>query len=87
MALSKTITLKSNFQTDVEFSDAYIKVENVKISKTFADALIYIFKSKDGQFLKSENVAYDYDINGLNPIAQTYNRLKSLPEFANSVDC
>jgi hypothetical protein len=87
MALQKTVTLKTNFGTDVEFSNAYIRVDNVKIQKDFARAVVHTQKEKNGQVLEQKGYSFEYDLNGLNPIAQTYVYLKSLSDFANAVDC
>ena len=35
----------------------------------------------------SMEVTYPYDLEGPNPIKQAYLYLKSLPEFADAVDC
>jgi len=87
MALQKTVTLKTNFGTEVEFTNAYVRVDSVKVDKNFAQALVQTHKEKDGQVLEQKGYSFEYAINGLNPIAQTYNHLKTLPEFAGSVDC
>lgn len=87
MALQKTITLTTNFGTDVSFEKAYVRVENVKVQKNFARALVQTHKEKDGQVIAQEGFSFGYDLNGLNPIAQAYNHLKSLSEFQNAVDC
>lgn len=87
MALQKTVTLKTNFGTDAEFTNAYIRVDSVKVEKNFAQALVQTHKEKDGQVLEQKGYSFEYNLNGLNPIAQTYNHLKSLSEFDNTVDC
>lgn len=87
MALQKTVQLKTNLGTDATFSDAYIKVSSVKVEKNFARALVQTHKEKDGQVLEQKGYSFEYKLDGLNPIAQTYNHLKSLAEFAGAVDC
>ena len=87
MALQKTVTLKTNFGTDAEFTNAYVRVDSVKVEKNFAQALVQTHKEKDGQVLEQKGYSFGYDLNGLNPIAQTYVYLKSLSDFANAVDC
>lgn len=87
MALQKTVTLKTNFGTDAEFTNAYVRVDSVKVEKNFAQALVHTHKEKNGQVLQQKGYSFEYAINGLNPIAQTYIYLKTLPEFADAIDC
>lgn len=42
---------------------------------------------KDGKTLKIEGFRLETDLNGVNFFAQTYNHLKTLPEFSDAVDC
>jgi len=87
MALQKNITLKTNFGTDAEFINAYVRVDSVKVEKNFAQALVQTHKEKDGQVLEQKGYSFEYNLNGLNPIAQTYVHLKSLSEFSGATDC
>lgn len=64
--------------------DCYLKVETVSVSKQNA-TLNVSFKYSNGILFK--NHYFDYDINGENPIKQAYLHLKTLPEFADAVDC
>jgi len=85
MALSKTIKTESGITVE----NAYHRVREVKIQgtnylhfkvKSFAD------KSQGRPFSESEH-GCDYDLEGDNPLAQAYIYIKTLPEFANSIDC
>jgi hypothetical protein len=87
MALQKTITIKTNLNTDANFENAYIRVDSVKIEKGFGRALVQTHKEKDGQVLEQNGYSFEYKLEGLNPIAQAYNHLKSLTEFSGTVDC
>ena len=87
MALQKTVTLTTNFGTQATFENAYFRVDSVEVNKNFAQALVQTHKEKDGQVIEQKGYSYEYSLNGLNPIAQTYIYLKSLPEFAGAVDC
>jgi hypothetical protein len=87
MALQKTVTLKTNFGTDAEFTNAYVRVDSVKVEKNFAQALVHTHKEKNGQVLQQKGYSFEYNIDGLNPIAQTYIHLKSLSEFSGATDC
>lgn len=87
MALQKTVTLTTNLGTQATFDNAYVRVDSVKIEKGYGRALVHTQKEKDGQVLEQKGYSFGYDLNGLNPLAQAYNHLKTLPEFQGAVDC
>lgn len=87
MALTKTISLQNNFCRESTFENAYIKIVSISGSKKSLTAEIAIFESKDGMFLKSQNFSFVPELDGSNFIRQAYLHLKSLPEFADAVDC
>lgn len=83
MALSKTITT----QHGVEIKDAYHRVENLEIqykNRIRFQVKAYADQTKEPLQSKEFNAAYSLD--GANPIAQAYDHLKSLSEFAGAVD-
>jgi hypothetical protein len=96
MALKKNITIDGNvlFVTaagtidrgveQVELKDCYIKVEGVSASKEIASASVSL--TKDALSIAR---AYEFvpTMDGGNFIAQAYEHLKTLPEFADAVDC
>ena len=85
MALQKTVNTSYGFIAE----HAYHKIDNIRIfNKTSMTFNVKSLKSKD------EKNAFDvssfqcmYDIDGSNPIKQSYEYLKTLPEFAGAVDC
>jgi hypothetical protein len=87
MALQKTLTLTTNLGTQATFENAYIRVDSVKVEKGFGRALVQTHKEKDGQVLEQEGFSFEYKLDGLNPIAQAYAYLKSLPKFTGAVGC
>ena len=87
MALKKQITLKSNFGDDVTFSEAYIKVENMMGNKSQMRVDVSILKEVNGIVLERKIYLITPDLGGKNFIAQAYDYMKTLPEFAGSVDC
>jgi len=87
MALQKTFIVKTNLGTDAEFTNAYVRVDSVKVQKDFARAVVQTHKEKDGQVLEQKGYSFEYKLDGLNPIAQTYIHLKSLSEFSDATDC
>jgi hypothetical protein len=84
MALKKTITLFG----DIEVNNAYLRVEDISIfDKTKLVFSIVGRKTSESQKINSNPHNCDYNINGENPIKQAYLHLKTLPEFADAVDC
>jgi hypothetical protein len=87
MALTKTITLKNNFGENSEFPDAYLRVDRVDGSKREVVAQIGFYKEVEGAFLLSKFISFSPSMDNGNFIAQAYEHLKTLPEFADAVDC
>ena len=85
MALSRIIT------TDwgIDVPGAYLRVEVVALPTR--DSIQFHLRSyakDDGvPFFKEQVFSCDYLIDGDNPIKQAYEHLKTLPEFADAVDC
>lgn len=69
--------------------NAYVRVQGVSIlNKTQMDVAIQFLKDETATVsFKNQNWSCEYSINGANPIAQAYEYLKTLPEFADAVDC
>jgi hypothetical protein len=84
MALEKTVTTPHGLTA----VNAYHRVEGTQISK---DRITFQVRSyKDNSGLPHFADAYfncAYDIAGDNPIKQAYTHLKTLPEFADAIDC
>jgi hypothetical protein len=87
MALSKTLTLSDNFGEIITFNNAYIQVSKVDSDKNNAYADVTISRSPAGQPLQQRQFKFSLDLEGPNPIKQAYEHLKTLPEFADAVDC
>lgn len=87
MALSKTLVLTDNFGEDVAIANAYIKVLHTMATKSVCSVMYAIMRSPDGPSLQQESVSFAVDLDGPNPIKQAYLYLKTLPEFADAVDC
>jgi len=84
MALEKIVIT----DTGLRCSNAYIRVEGLSlIKKDEMNFFVRSYVDKDKQPF-SEKIYYcAYDLNGANPIAQAYAHLKTLPDFADAVDC
>jgi hypothetical protein len=85
MALSKTVTTPHGFSA----TDAYHRIEQIQFQgKTHIVFSVVIYKSALEKVpFDSSSFNCSYDLNGANPIAQGYEYLKSIPEFAGSVSC
>lgn len=88
MALKKTISLQDNFEVNVEFKDAYIKVESVSGDKNNVQFVVGYYK--DDSKAKSLCITqheFNPDLSGENFIKQAYAKMKIMPEFAGAQDC
>lgn len=84
MALQKTLITPQGFTA----VDAYITCENTRLlGKDLVEFHINYCKEKGAASFNNEYRTGAYDIEGANPIKQAYEYLKTLPEFADAVDC
>ena len=87
MALKQNITLKNNFGDDVTFADSYIKIEKVAGNKEQIGINVSFYKKQNEQIVDNKNYLFTPSLDGKNFIAQAYDHLKTLPEFAGAIDC
>jgi hypothetical protein len=87
MALQATLTRLSNFGQETELQNLYIKVTSAYATKQEVKATVTALASVDGNALFTESHNFVLDLDGPNPIKQAYLYLKTLPEFADAVDC
>ena len=84
MALKKTITTAHG----IEIADAYHRVEAVRLQgKSQITFNVYAYADPAKQFISESLEVAPYALTGANPIAQAYEHLKTLPEFAGATDC
>jgi hypothetical protein len=84
MAIKKQVDTVHGFSVN----DAYHRVENVTIiGKQKMAFSVKVYKDIEKQAFSEVSFNCAYDLSGSNPIAQAYNHLKTLPEFAGAVDC
>lgn len=84
MALRKSV--KSIYGIDV--NGAYHRVESVAIQGK--DKIYFALKSYasvENPSFAEKSYSCNYSLDGANPIAQAYDHLKTLPEFAGATDC
>ena len=86
MALKQSISFKTQYG-DITVDGVYIKVCQITASKTDGSAHVRFYKSKDGNLLKESSIDFSVAIDGNNFIAQAYDHIKTLPEFAGATDC
>ena len=87
MALRKTFKIKDNFGIEITFDDAYIKVIHIHGTKDLLTAHVGVYVKKDERQLDSKTFEFPLVLDGNNFIAQAYDHLKTLPEFAGATDC
>jgi hypothetical protein len=87
MALQSSLSLLDNFQQTIPFANCYIKVSSVLSTKEYSTITYSIYQQKDGFLLQQSVINFTLDLDGYNPIKQAYFHLKTLPEFANAIDC
>ena len=89
MALKKTFKAEDNFGQIVTLVDAYCRVTQVVGDKTLLNASIEILNAEKNRLLMQRSVSFapSIDNGAANFIAQAYEHLKSLPEFAGAQDC
>lgn len=86
MALRKSVTLKA-YGKDVVLEDVYIKVAEVSGDKTDMTAKVELLGGVEGSKLHDTSYVFQHKLTGVNVIAQAYEYLKTLPEFADATDC
>ena len=84
MALKKTASTVHGF----EAVDAYHRVEAISLlAKDKITFHVRSYNSLDKPFFGESVVSCGYNLDGLNPIKQAYEQLKTLPEFEGAIDC
>ena len=84
------MALKKSIDTiyGITVNDAYIRVSDVRIVNKSAIAFnVLAYADATMPAIHEMQIQCGYDLNGPNPIAQSYIHLKKLPEFADAVDC
>ena len=87
MALSMTTTV-SVANKSVSFDSAYCIVATIAGSKAHMIANVEFRVARDGALIDCRGYPFSHDCESAdNCIRQAYLHLKTLPEFANAVDC
>ena len=83
MAISKNIELENGIKVD----GAYIRVEYPSVTKDSISFNLRKYVAADKPFFGEDFMIAPYTLDGANPFVQAYEYLKSLPEYADAVDC
>jgi hypothetical protein len=86
MALRKNVTV-TVYGKQIEFSDAYIKIDAVQGNKETMSALVVFLDNQDGAKCYENTYSFAHLLEDKNVIQQAYNYLKTLPEFYGAEDC
>jgi hypothetical protein len=87
VAFTKSFEAITNFGTKALFPDTYIRVQIITGNKESLESSINFYTKRDGQLIKTEYVNFVPKLDGDNFIKQAYLHLKTLPEFADAIDC
>ena len=86
MAIKQNLNVQYHNKT-VVFENCYYKVSQVSASKEKAVANVHAMTENGGSVIDRKEYIFVPDLNGTNFIAQAYEHLKTLPEFAGATDC
>lgn len=88
MALKITITKTlPGFFGELIMQDAYCRIAEISGDKTHINATIHVAPSASEKPVQTMFVGLVPNLEGGNFIAQAYEHIKTLPEFAGAVDC
>ena len=68
-------------------TDAYLKISSYTGDKKYLRFNLEIKATESGVPLDMLSYSFSLDLEGSNPIKQAYLHLKTLPEFADAIDC
>ena len=88
MALSKNIDFKTQSGFEITVKDAYIRVDQISGDKNKVSCNVNFYKSSNEKTsFKGDIYKFKPNLSGENFIAQAYEYLKTMPEFAGATDC
>jgi hypothetical protein len=86
MALKKNHSIQFH-NKNVVFENCYFKVSQVSAAKEKAVATVHAMTESGGSVIDRKDYTFVPTLDGANFIAQAYNHLKTLDDFASAVDC
>ena len=87
MALTQATTIQTTAGLPVDIANAYIKVASVIADTQIISSIVHTYTQSSGLIATSQTYQFKHDLEGPNPIKQAYLYLKTLPEFADAIDC
>jgi hypothetical protein len=89
MAIKKTFTLENNFGQPSVLPECYCKITRVVGNKSQIHVNLEIQNSEQNRVYRTDTYGFvpSVDEGAKNFIAQAYDHIKSLPEFAGAADC
>jgi hypothetical protein len=92
MALQKNVQYTpKGFDDPAVLRSAYIRVSSISGNKEAACITVDFYNNKNNQMKMAQTKAYQFqpsvDSDSKNFIAQAYEHLKTLPDFAGATDC
>ena len=89
MALTKSVEkIISGFDSKLIASNAYWRIDKLEGNKTLMTAFPNSYKDADSNLIIDPFLfSFVVQVEGRNFIAQAYEHLKTLPEFAGATDC
>lgn len=85
MALKHNLDLEA-FGSTVTVANAYIRVQSVSGTKQLVSFLVEVLDESMEQRVTEMSYSFEPSMSGSNFIAQAYQHLKTLPEFAGAAD-
>ncbi|WP_186115435.1 hypothetical protein [Burkholderia gladioli] len=87
MALTKTMAMQA-FGQSIPVPNAYIKVSAVNVTKTNANAFVFVFASDRTTVISQSQYMFVPNLADGSPnvITQAYSYLKTLDQFAGAID-
>jgi hypothetical protein len=86
MALKKNVTVTA-YGKQIEFANAYIKIDAVHGNKDTMSASVVFLDQQDGAKCYENTYVFSHLLEDKNVIQQAYLYLKTLPEFTGATDC
>lgn len=88
MALKNTyVKSDERFIGELKLPNAYYRIEHISASKKSATCTVSVNSVNGDTAIETKYYSFVPSMNDQNFIAQAYNHLKTLPEFAGAVDC
>lgn len=86
LVISDTVSV-DNGKVTTQTGPLYVRVESVNGTKKSVTCRVVFYDKAKDKAVSIKAYSFEPNMNGENFIAQSYDYLKTLPEFAGAVDC